>query len=95
LSDVDDRGERQRRLDRARRLAETELTVAIGAPLFVGFLLVAAPGNVGPMFDRPPLLGSLIPWLGFIGIIVGIVWMIRIYRADPEPVQPTWRYRDF
>jgi hypothetical protein len=27
--------------------------------------------------------------------VVCIVWMIRVYRANPEPAQPTWRYRDF
>ena len=31
--------------------------------------------------------------MGVVGIIVGLVWMIRIYRADPEPDQHAWRYR--
>ena len=22
----------------------------------------------------------------------GLSWMVRIYRADPEPGEPTWRY---
>jgi len=92
---MDDRGARQRRLDRARRLADVELTVAFGAPLFAGFLWVASPGMIGVMSSREPSLVSLMPWLGVIGVIVGIVWMIRIYRADPEPFEPTWRYRDF
>ena len=27
-------------------------------------------------------------------VVVGLVWMIRIYRADPEPDQRAWRYRE-
>jgi hypothetical protein len=33
--------------------------------------------------------------VGAAGIIVGFAWMIRIYRADPEPDQRVWRYREF
>ena len=92
---MDDRGERQRRLDQARTLAHVELAVAFGAPLFAAFLWVAAPGSFEGGFYREPLLVSLLPWLGVIGVVVGIVWMIRIYRADAEPIETTWRYRDF
>jgi hypothetical protein len=27
-------------------------------------------------------------------IVVGLIWMIRIHRADPEPDQRAWRYRE-
>jgi hypothetical protein len=92
---MDDRAERQRRLARARRLARVELAVAFGVSLFAGFLWVASPGMGGGFYLEPPLLVRLIPWVWIIGVVVGIVWMIRIYRADPEPVETTWRYRDF
>jgi hypothetical protein len=39
-------------------------------------------------------LVQLIPLLGIAGTIVGLVLMIRIYRADPEPDQRAWRYRE-
>jgi len=41
-------------------------------------------------FDPGPLsaVGLIVP-------AIGIAWMIRIYRADPEAGERTWRYRDF
>ena len=31
--------------------------------------------------------------LGFVGLLIGCMWMVRIYRANPEPDQRSWRYR--
>jgi hypothetical protein len=45
------------------------------------------------MFLEPPIGSKVITALGVVGPIVGLVWMIRIYRADPEPDQHAWRYR--
>jgi hypothetical protein len=70
--------------------------IAIGLTAF-GFL--AAPGDMGPpMFSGPPYLLGLpadvvLAAIGIVGPVVGLVWMIRIHRADPEPDQHAWRYR--
>ncbi len=57
------------------------------------FLFVSAPGFIGgPMID-PPIWSYALPVLAVVGPIVGLVWMVRIYRADPEPDQGAWRYR--
>jgi hypothetical protein len=29
------------------------------------------------------------------GMLLGLAWMIRIYRADPEPDESSFRFRDF
>ena len=41
----------------------------------------------------PPVWTYLFYGLGVVGVIGGLAWMIRIYRADPEPDQHAWRYR--
>ncbi len=66
--------------------------------IFLGvFLFVAAPGTMGgPMFRVPFWYDALyddLYVLGVVGTIVGLVWMVRIHRADPEPDQHAWRYR--
>jgi hypothetical protein len=33
--------------------------------------------------------------LGVLGILIGEALLLRIVRADPEPDQGAWRYRDF
>lgn len=53
------------------------------------FLFIAAPGFMGP----PPPFEQLSRGVGVLGLVVGFAWMIRIYRADPEPDQRSWRYR--
>ncbi len=93
---MNDLERRQRRLDRARRLIRLELAIAFAAPIVLGFLFVAAPPHSHPMFEREPLLiQSLVVWAGVAMFIVGLVWMIRIYRADPEAGESAWRYRDY
>ncbi len=44
---------------------------------------------------EPPILYRLLPWAGVVAYVVGIAWMVRIYRADPEAGESPWRYRDF
>ena len=92
---MDDLERRQRRLDRARFLIHAELTIAVAAPFIAGFLVIAAPGFTGGgMFREPPLYEVLLPWAGVVGWIVGIAWMVRLSRPDPEPGERSWRYRD-
>lgn len=99
---MNDLERRQRRLDRARFLIRAELVVAVAAPVLAGFLWVAQPGTMGGAMSLGgglpfgwSLIEMLIPWVGGIGVIVGIVWMLRLSRPDPEPGVRSWRYRDF
>jgi hypothetical protein len=87
---------RQRRLRRAHFLIRAELVIAFAAPVLAGFLFVTAPGTMGgPMFDEPPAFGWLLPLVAIAGVVVGIVWMLRLSRQDPEAGERSWRYRDF
>lgn len=93
---MNDLERRQRRLDRARGLIRLELAVAFAAPIVAGFLFVAAPPHSHPMFEREPLLiQSLVVWAGLAGLVLGLVWMIRLSRANPEAGESAWRYRDY
>jgi hypothetical protein len=67
------------------------------ACLVIGFealLFVAAPGScMCPMFSEPPPLSPwLIPAVGVGAQALGLAWMIRIYRADPEGHRSWWRF---
>lgn len=92
---MDEREQRQRRLDRARFLIHAELAIAFAAPLMAGFLVIAAPGYTGGMFREPPLYAVLFPWAGVVAWIVGVTWMVGLSRPDPECGERSWRYRDF
>ena len=76
---------------RGRELAKVELILAfVMVDVFLPFLWVAAPAHIEPMFATPE---PPIRLLGFALANLGLVWMVRIYRANPEPDQHAWRYR--
>jgi membrane associated rhomboid family serine protease len=91
---MDDLARRRRRLQSARFLIQAELTIALAAPFIAAFLYVAAPGFIGGLTE-PSLLESALPWAAAAGVIVGIAWMVRLSRTDPERGERSWRYRDF
>jgi hypothetical protein len=73
----------------------TLLAIGLAALWFI-----TTPGTMGgtTMFDTPPdILGlparPVLGLVGWIGVVVGLAWMIRIHRVDPEPDQHAWRYR--
>lgn len=84
---------RSRRLRNARFLIRAELAIAFALPLIAGFLFIAAPGTTGGSLIESPLESAL-PWAAAVGIVVGIGWMIRLSRPDPEAGERSWRYRD-
>jgi hypothetical protein len=95
---MDERHERQRRLDRARAQRHGLLVLGVALIVLTAFLYVAAPGFPGGrMFasEVMAMLDTLVPLAGIGGAIGGLIWMIRIHRADPEAGERTWRYRDF
>ena len=72
-----------------------ELAAAIVAPgAVLGAIALLWPPIDGAMFDVPPPdpLSMSLPALGFVVYLIGLAWMIRIYRADPEGHRSSWRF---
>ncbi len=73
-----------------RELARVELTIAAAVTVAVGLMWLAEPAYMGggpPPSEKPVVIA------GLVGLVVGFAWMIRIYRANPEPDPHIWRYR--
>ena len=81
------------RARRGRRLAGLTLAVAVIPLAIVAFLFIAAPNSMGGGNDPGPIQW-IVPATGIVGIVIGLVWMVGIFRADPEPEAKFWRYRD-
>ena len=76
---------------RARR--ELAKAIVLASAMLAGltmFMHVVAPGYMGPKPE--PGWADHIPIAAVLGQLVGLAWMVRIYRADPEPDQHAWRY---
>jgi hypothetical protein len=79
----------------ARRLARVEIGATLVWPLIIGFLWVATPGGFGQMSHQRPWYNDALPWIAWGVYLVGLAWMIRIYRTSHLEPEPTgWRYRD-
>jgi hypothetical protein len=77
---------------RARAMARVMLAISVALAIVVFVRWIAAPDPIQPMFG-PPWYFDALPWLGAAGYLVGLGWMVRIYRARPEDGERTWRYR--
>jgi hypothetical protein len=75
-----------------RMMARQLLAVAIALPFLVLIGWVMLPGSISGMYD-PAWYEEALPWAGALGYLIGLGWMIRIYRANPEAGKTTWRYR--
>jgi hypothetical protein len=76
-----------------RRRAQLIFALAVGLDALAAFLFLAAPSGTGPMFDAPPAF-PVRPILAAAGValnVLGLVWMARIVRADPEAHRSWWR----
>ncbi len=82
---------------RARRQARLILFTACFVVAFEALLFIAAPGScMCPMISEPPpLVPWLIPAIGVGAQALGLAWMIRIYRVDPEAHASHWRFERF
>lgn len=70
---------------RGRRLARLALFAAFGLVALEAAFFIAQPDNIGPMVAEGTT--AAIGWVlvfGAAGQAIGLGWMIRIYRADPE-----------
>jgi hypothetical protein len=77
---------------RGRRIARLMLMTGFAPVALLAFLLIAAPNNMGGGLGEPSIVMWLVPAIGVAGVVVGLAWMIRIYRADPEGSRSWWRF---
>jgi hypothetical protein len=83
------------RVQRARAIARGEIAIGIAWILISSLLWTAAPGHSGSMFRGSAPTAADIA-VGAIAVqVVALAVMIRIYRATPEPGDPTWRFLDY
>ena len=78
---------------RGKAVARAMIVFALLLPLGILFVWIAQPGFTGGGLSQPWYVTAL-PWIALAGYAIGLAWMIRIYRADPEPDRSIWRYRD-
>ena len=85
------------RAKRGRALGRMMIAGALVVLAFTAFLWIAAPNGPQAMFLEEPQLHALavaVPVVAILGIVIGLVWMVRIMRAHHEPETKGWRYRD-
>ena len=77
-----------------RQIGRAMIALAVGGIALTAFMLISAPTMMGggPMTGTPVWTYAFYA-LGGLGVVVGLVWMVRIHRADPEPERHAWRYR--
>jgi hypothetical protein len=80
---------------RGRRTARGLIVLAIVYGLVAVFAYLAQPGFMDPMFGVRQRYEIWLPILGVASYLIGLGLMVRIYRANPEPGERTWRYRDY
>lgn len=90
---MNDLERRQRRLDRAWVAIRFELFIALAVPVVAGFLFIASPRGIGPMFAGPAPIDPS-PWVAALLYVVGLAWMFRLSRPRVEAGERDWRYRD-
>ena len=84
------------RIENARNRARLILAIAFLAIALVAFASVSAPQGPHPMFGfRVGVLGIPVETLtlavGVFGVLVGLAWMWRIYRAPTKIEGAHWR----
>jgi uncharacterized membrane protein len=86
------------RVRAARRLAKGMFLAAGLLILVAVFYFVAAPSFSGGTYEEQTIatvpLSVLVTAIGFGGVLFGLGWMWRIWRAPTRFDEPRWRYRD-
>ena len=87
------------RIDIARARARGLFMIAGLAILVAALLQIVAPKGPTPMFDNRVTIADipatmLLTAIGIGGVIFGLVWMWRIYKAPTKDDSALWRYRD-
>jgi hypothetical protein len=84
----------QRRPTRGALITAVELAIAVVAFGLIGLLIVAAPHTIGGMSrEAPTVLSWLVYGAGVAGILVGVIWIVRVARGFGEDDASTWRSR--
>jgi hypothetical protein len=90
---------------RTRRwwVTRIELAVGIGLVVFMGFWFFVPGSPWGPCdgfgctrlspWLLPTRAETAVPLAAFLVAVIGLAWMIRIFRG-PRDGSPPWRYRD-
>ena len=81
------------RVESVRWWARSLLVIAgilIVAPVFLWLSAPAFPYHS----SEPTVAGVPITVFGYAGMLFGLAWMWRIYRAPTKVESPRWRYRD-
>lgn len=68
------------------------LCAALGVLATPAILYFAGPNMMGGGLQLGPI-AVIVFGTGILGIAIGLGWMIRILRPDPEPDTKSWRYR--
>jgi hypothetical protein len=79
-----------------RRVGRALLVIALVTFGLEGFLFVAAPGFMEPMFGPTGIwryAGLALVGLAVLTQFGAFYVMLRIHRANPEPDHRNWRYR--
>jgi NADH:ubiquinone oxidoreductase subunit K len=83
---------------RRRRAARALIAAAVFVMVLPLALFLAGPQTTGGM-QRSSAIADIVSFLvigcGVGGMLLGLAWIIRIYRADPEPDESSFRFRDF
>jgi hypothetical protein len=90
--DIDESmAESNAKAQRGRRIAREMFAGALLILVVIAFFMLVAPNTMGP---EPDSRATLLSAVGVLGVAIGLLWMVRILRADPEPDTAAWRYRD-
>jgi hypothetical protein len=93
--DVDEfMAESNARAKRGRALGRMMIFGVLVVLAFTVFLWIAAPNFTAMSLQEPGALQVALPFVGVAGLVIGLIWMVRILRAHHEPEPKGWRYRD-
>jgi hypothetical protein len=76
-------------------ITRLEFAIAVGAVIAIPILHLSQPVLIGDA--RPDgfyLRQAATVLAAFLVAVVGLAWMVRIYRAPGRQAPPAWRYRD-
>jgi hypothetical protein len=74
-------------------MARFMFVTAIAPAVVIGGLLLSAPRMGGPYAGPSDPLASIVVGGAILVYVVGLAWMIRVYRTDPEAHRSFWRSR--